>query len=49
MYCVLSDKELETPWISGQVSDVKYGRMHDYFTDAICLTGFTTLPKSNTD
>ena len=40
-----TDKELETPWISGQVSDVKYGRMHDY-TDAICLTGFTTRPKA---
>lgn len=40
-----TDKELETPWISGQVSDVKYGRMHDY-TDAICLTGFTTQPKA---
>lgn len=40
-----TDKELETPWISGQVSDVKYGRMHDY-TDAICLTGFTTQPKT---
>ena len=40
-----TDKELETPWISGQVSDVKYGRMHNY-TDAICLTGFTTRPKA---
>lgn len=40
-----TDKELETPWISGQISDIKYGRMHDY-TDAICLTGFTTLPKA---
>lgn len=40
-----TDKELETPWISGQVSDIKYGRMHNY-TDAICLTGFTTLPKA---
>lgn len=40
-----TDKELETPWISGQVSDIKYGRMHDY-TDAICLTGFTTRPKA---
>ena len=40
-----SDREIETPWISGQVSDVKYGRMHDY-TDAICLTGFTTRPKA---
>ena len=40
-----TDKELETPWISGQVSDVKYGRMHEY-TDAICLTGFTTQPKA---
>lgn len=42
-----TDKELETPWISGQVSDVKYGRMHN-FTDAICLTGFTTLPNVTT-
>ena len=40
-----TDKELETPWISGQVSDIKYGRMHNY-TDAICLTGFSTLPKT---
>lgn len=40
-----TDKEIETPWISGQVSDIKYGRMHDY-TDAICLTGFTTRPKA---
>lgn len=45
--CIIffSDREIETPWISGQVSDVKYGRMHDY-TDAICLTGFTTQPKA---
>ena len=27
------------------MSDVKYGRIHD-FTDAICLTGFTTQPKT---
>lgn len=40
-----NDTEIETPWISGQVSDVKYGRQHNY-TDAICLTGFTTLPKA---
>ena len=39
-----NDNEIETPWISGQVSDIKYGRQHNY-TDAICLTGFTTLPK----
>ena len=39
-----NDTEIETPWISGQVSDIKYGRQHNY-TDAICLTGFTTLPK----
>lgn len=45
--CIIffSDREIETPWVSGQVSDVKYDRMHD-FTDAICLTGFTTLPKA---
>ena len=40
-----NDTEIETPWISGQVSDIKYGRQHNY-TDAICLTGFTTLPKA---
>lgn len=39
-----NDTEIETPWISGQISDIKYGRQHNY-TDAICLTGFTTLPK----
>lgn len=40
-----NDAEIETPWISGQVSDIKYGRQHNY-TDAICLTGFTTLPNA---
>ena len=39
------DREIETPWLSGQVSDVKYGRKHN-ITDAICLTGFRTLPKT---
>lgn len=38
------DREIETPWISGQVSDVKHNRNHN-ITDAICLVGFRTLPK----
>ena len=40
-----NDTEIETPWISGQVSDIKYGRQHNY-TDALCITGFSTLPNT---
>lgn len=40
-----SDVEIETPWVSGQVSDVMYKRTHD-FTDALCLTGIRTQPTT---
>jgi len=45
--CIIffADREIESLWLSGQISDLKYYRMHNY-TDAICLTGFRTLPKT---
>lgn len=40
-----SDLEIETPWVSGQVSDVMYKRKHA-ITDALCLTGLRTQPTT---